>query len=115
MVCRVAGYLSCSPSDVGDLPCDDFDLLVLYFETEPWGAWRDNFHAAMIAREVRRIRFPRSNLAFKQWFFVNPVRRAAENVEGFKTALVAMAGGIRKHVSEAIKRPPRRRKKAAPK
>ena len=115
MLCRIAGFLSCAPHEVRDLPADDFDLLVLYFETEPWGAWRDNFHAAMIAREVRRIRWPNSNLALKQWFFINPVRRAAENVETFKYALMAMAGGIRKHVSEAMKRPVRRRKKAAPK
>ena len=25
-----------------------------YWEEEPWGPWRDNMHAAIIAREVRR-------------------------------------------------------------
>jgi len=109
MLCRIAGYIGCAPQEVRDLPCDEWDLLVLYFETEPWGAWRDNFHAAMIAREVRRV-WSKRNPPLKTWWFENPVRRAAQNVAGFKMALVAMAGGIRKHVSEAIKRPVRRRK-----
>lgn len=32
----------------------DFDLLALYWKQEPWGPWRDNMHAAIIAREIRR-------------------------------------------------------------
>jgi hypothetical protein len=29
-------------------------MMVRYWEAEPWGAWRDNIHAALVAREVRR-------------------------------------------------------------
>lgn len=25
-----------------------------YWETEPWGPWRDNMHIAILAREIRR-------------------------------------------------------------
>jgi acyl-CoA synthetase (AMP-forming)/AMP-acid ligase II len=93
MLCRIAGYIGCAPQEVRDLPCDEWDLLVLYFETEPWGAWRDNFHAAMIAREVRRV-WSKRNPPLKTWWFENPVRRAAQNVAGFKMALVAMADPV---------------------
>lgn len=110
--CRIAGYLGCSPSEVDDLPAQDFDLLVRFYEEEPWGAWRDNMHAAIIAREVRRIRWPRQRASLSTWLLEHPARRAAANVQDFKQLLVSMAGGICKHVSQAIRRPVRRRKKA---
>lgn len=112
MACRIAGYLGCAPHEVQDLPAADFDLLVRYYAEEPFGVWRDNIHAAMIAREVRRARWPRQQHDLKTWLLVNPEKRAAGNVAGFVNALVGMAGGIRKHVSQAIKRPVRKRKKA---
>ena len=34
--------------------CADYDLLQRYWREEPWGAYRDNVHAAIIAREIRR-------------------------------------------------------------
>lgn len=30
------------------------DLLIRYWDMEPWGPWRDNFHAAVISRAVYR-------------------------------------------------------------
>lgn len=113
MTCRLASFLHCAPSEVDDLPAPDYDLLVRYYAEEPWGAWRDNMHAAMIAREVRRIRWPKTTSNLAQWMLVHPARRAAGHVADFKSLLVSMAGGIRKHVSQAIKRPVRRKVKKA--
>jgi hypothetical protein len=68
----------------------------------------------MIAREVRRIRWPKTSTPLSTWLLVHPARRAAAHVADFKALLISMAGGVRKHVSQAIKRP-RKRKKAPPK
>jgi len=40
------------PREVGDLPASEFELLERYWLEEPWGPWRDNLHAAIIARET---------------------------------------------------------------
>lgn len=34
------------------MPARDYELLARYWMQEPWGAWRDNMHAAIIARAV---------------------------------------------------------------
>lgn len=39
---------------VPEIGATDYDLLLRYWKEEPWGPWRDNLHAAIIAREVRR-------------------------------------------------------------
>jgi hypothetical protein len=50
-----------------------------YWEEEPWGPYRDNLHAAMIAREVRRpyLRKGAPN-KLDDFMVVNPQRRKAE-------------------------------------
>lgn len=40
------------PSEVQQLPASEFELLCRYWEEEPWGPWRDNLHAAIVARAV---------------------------------------------------------------
>lgn len=96
-----------------DLPPQDFDLLLRYWLEEPWGPWRDNLHAAIIAREARRFRMkhPNARIDLRQFFFDNPAKRRAMNVATFTQMLRGMAGGVRKHVSQAVKRPVRRRRK----
>lgn len=42
------------PSEVEQMPASDYSLLERYWLHEPWGAWRDNLHTAIIAAEVRR-------------------------------------------------------------
>ena len=42
------------PSEVEQMPARDFELLSAYWMHEPWGAWRDNLHAAIIATEIVR-------------------------------------------------------------
>jgi hypothetical protein len=36
------------------MPARDYELMSRYWNEEPWGSWRDNIHAALIAAEVRR-------------------------------------------------------------
>lgn len=36
------------------MPARDYDLLQRYWLAEPWGAWRDNVHTAIVAAELRR-------------------------------------------------------------
>lgn len=99
MTCRIAALLHCLPSAVQAMPATDFDLLCRYFAAEPWGAWRDNLHAAIIAREVRRTLTPRRTIDLQQFMVMPPARRDAGSVTQFVAALKAMAGP-RKHVSE---------------
>lgn len=40
------------PSEVLDIASSDYDLLELYWQEEPWGPWRDNLHAAVVARTL---------------------------------------------------------------
>lgn len=42
------------PSEVENMPVRDYEMLERYWMHEPWGAWRDNLHAALIAMEVIR-------------------------------------------------------------
>jgi hypothetical protein len=46
--------LGLTPSEVDDMPARDVELMWRYWNEEPWGSWRDNIHAALIAAEVRR-------------------------------------------------------------
>lgn len=50
-----------------------------YWEEEPWGPFRDNLHAAMIAREVRRpyLRKGAKN-ELDNFMVVNPQHRQVE-------------------------------------
>lgn len=50
--CRVALALGLAPSEVEQMPSADYELLARYWLQEPWGPWRDNLHAAIIARAV---------------------------------------------------------------
>lgn len=36
------------------MPNSQYELLQRYWTEEPWGPWRDNLHAAIVASEVLR-------------------------------------------------------------
>lgn len=52
--CRVGLAFGMLPSMVRQIGASEYDLLLRYWKQEPWGPWRDNLHAAILAREVRR-------------------------------------------------------------
>jgi hypothetical protein len=96
---------------VWDLPAQDFDLLARFYAESPWGSWRDNLHAAIIARELRIQRTgKRANL--DDFMFMLPDVRRKKNLTGLVDALKAMAGGHRIHISEW--KPPKRGKRGRP-
>lgn len=93
MRCRVAGLLGMPPSDVDQLPTQDVDLLARYWHEEPWGPWRDNLHAAIIAREVRRgLVRNRTPVPLDPFMVKAEEIRQAENRGGLIAILRAMAG-----------------------
>jgi len=52
MLCRISLLLGRPPSEVMALPVSDMNLLTAYWQDEPWGPWRDNLHAGLIASAV---------------------------------------------------------------
>lgn len=55
--CRLALALGVPPSTVEEFGASDIDLLSRYWNEEPWGAYRDNIHAALIARTIHNTNF----------------------------------------------------------
>jgi hypothetical protein len=75
--------------------CADYDLLLRYWAEEPWGSYRDNVHAAIIAREVRRGTIKGAH-AIKDFLLQTAERKAQEDRGGFFGAFRAMVTGKRK-------------------
>ncbi len=84
-----------APSEVSELGCSDYDLLQQYWAEEPWGAYRDNVHAAIIAREIRRGTVKGAH-AIKDFLLQTTERRAQEERGGFFGAFRSMVKGKRK-------------------
>lgn len=87
--CRVSLAYGIAPSEVHELGCYDYDLLVRYWREEPWGAYRDNVHTAIIAREIRRGNF-KGEHAIKDFLLQTPEKRAQEERAGLFAAFRAM-------------------------
>jgi hypothetical protein len=77
------------------LGCADYDLLQRYWKEEPWGAYRDNVHAAIIAREIRRGTVKGVH-ALKDFLLQTDDRRAQDERGGFFGMFRAMATRKRK-------------------
>lgn len=81
------------PSEVNALPLSDLHLLGCYWEEEPWGPWRDNLHAGLIAatvansgpRKLRRISQP------KDFMLTQVHKRREKGRRALLSALRAMA------------------------
>lgn len=81
-----------------------------YWDAEPWGAWRDNMHAAVIAREVRRTTGRGSAPKLDVFMLRDPTARAVEMGGKVWSALGAMATAVTPE--EASRRMKDRRGKA---
>ena len=80
-----------APSEVHELGCTDFDLLQRYWHEEPWGAYRDNVHAAIIAREIRRGTVKGAH-AIKDFLLQTSERKSQEERSGVFGMFRAMVG-----------------------
>lgn len=69
----------------------------LYWEAEPWGPWRDNMHAAIIAREIRRPQVkPGTRVDHETFMLRDPRIRSKDN----ETKVIAFLRAIAKPVSK---------------
>ncbi len=91
----------------------------LYWEEEPWGAYRDNLHAAMIISQLLRPNV-KDGVAppLKNFLLMHPEDRKAEGAEDFilKLDMLArkQARDARKAAAAAKEAPKIVRRKAAP-
>lgn len=75
----------------------------LYWKAEPWGPFRDNLHAAVIAAQVKALRAKRgTRISLSEFMVVDPTARARENRAGF-LALLRMVGRPRAEVKRRMK------------
>lgn len=82
-----------------------------YWDFEPWGAWRDNLHAAILAREIRRPHLRRgSKIGIEPFMVKSPSTRRKESEQNLFTVLQTMAKGV--SPAEAEKRRRKRKRKS---
>lgn len=71
---------------------EEYEGWWLYWQEEPWGPYRDNLHAAIIAREVIRPHLKRHAKVDIKDFMLQPAeQKAAARVDSFIQALFAMS------------------------
>lgn len=92
--------LGCAPNDVEELSVEDYELMYRYWIEEPWGAFRDNIHAALVAMEVRQSYVPKWKRSIEPFLVKGPSRKFAEEVEGKKGVF-----GMLKTMAKRVKRP----------
>lgn len=81
-----------------------------YWRAEPWGAWRDNLHTAILCREVLRPHLKKgARVKLDDFFYRDPVERASD-ARGQVIGLLRMIGKKR---SAKDPRPKRKRKARA--
>lgn len=63
-----------------------------YWQEEPWGPYRENLHAALIAREVRRPQLKKgAKVTLDDFMVISPRRRQAEATSGLVNFLKLIA------------------------
>lgn len=81
-----------------------------YWDVEPWGPWRDNLHAAIIAREIRRTRSrPGARLGIEPFMVKSPTTRRKESEQNLFAVLQTVATGV--SPAEAERRRRKRKRK----
>lgn len=93
MLCRLCLLLGRPPSEVRTLPGSDVDLLARYWGEEPWGPWRDNLHAAIVATAVQNggFRRPKRSAEHRDFMLRPRGRSQRENRGSLLSALRLMA------------------------
>lgn len=89
MLCRISLLLGRPPSEVRALPLSDLHMLTQYWSAEPWGPWRDNLHAGLIAAAVgnysaKKLKRP---LGWKDFLLRDPDEVQGENRGSLLAAL----------------------------
>lgn len=66
-----------------------------YWREEPWGPYRDNLHAAIIAREVRRTAF-KGDHKIDAFMVIAPEKSQADGKAGVFAMLKSMAKRVKR-------------------
>jgi hypothetical protein len=108
------------PSTVVQMAETDWNLLARYWDAEPWGPWRDNMHAALICRELRRphLKDPTSPTPLDVFMLRDPeeIEQIAEEKRHDRVKqLFGFFGAVARKVKASdlmkMKRPPRSKRR----
>lgn len=65
-----------------------------YWDAEPWGSWRDNMHAAIIAREIRRPQLKKgARVSIDDFMMIPPEHRQQQAKAHYLGLLKLLSGG----------------------
>lgn len=82
-----------------------------YWDVEPWGPWRDNLHAAIISREIRRRGARRgARIGVDQFMVKSPTTRRKESEQNLFTLLQAVSTGVSPAEAERRRRKQKRKR-----
>ncbi|MBA3562898.1 MAG: hypothetical protein H0W33_02600 [Gammaproteobacteria bacterium] len=85
----MGGLLGLTIGEVRDLGLTELTRWGRYWAEEPWGPWRDNLHAAIVSRELRRLLMRRGGgrggrtVDLDQFMLRLPSARKTERAAGF--------------------------------
>ena len=82
-----------------------------FWDVEPWGPWRDNLHAAIIAREIRRGQSRRgARIGIEPFMVKSPTTRRKESEQNLFTLLQTVATGVTPAEAEKRRRKQKRKR-----
>jgi len=67
-----------------------------YWEVEPWGSWRDNAHAAIIAREIRRPQLKKGTKVSIEDFMMTPPEHRQQQANSHYLGLLKLLAGSKR-------------------
>lgn len=89
----LAGHLGRDLSEIDAMPAAEFARWMAYYQIEPFGVVRDNFHfATLCATMVNIHRNPKSRpVSYKDFMLQDPATRKAERIRELMQKLRGMA------------------------
>lgn len=83
-----------------------------FWDFEPWGPWRDNLHAGIIAREIRRGTSRRgAKLGLEPYMVKSPTTRRKEGEQNMFALLKTLSTGVTPAEAEKRRRQKRKKRK----
>ena len=86
---RLAALLGLTLGELDALPARELERWALYWSEEPWGAYRDNLHAAMIVSELLKPHLQKdAKLSITDFMFEHEDDRKARAKRRFMASLI---------------------------
>lgn len=90
-MCRLSLAWGIPPTEIEQsVSASDFALMQRYFAHEPWGSWRDNAHAGLIASTVARAFGAKRELSFQDFMLMDSEAAAEREAQRRKAATQAL-------------------------